>query len=45
MKIPQCILNDVVVNFNDFIRILHSALDIESKKTVAILTFEWTLLV
>ena len=45
MKIPQCILNDVVVNFNDVIRIPHSALNIESIQPVAILTFEWTLLV
>ena len=42
MKIPQCIQNDVVVNFNDVIRSRHCALNIESKQHVAILTFEWT---
>ena len=45
MKIPQCIQNDVVVNFNDVIRIRHCALNIESKQRVAILTFGWTSLV
>ena len=45
MKIPQCIQNDVVVNFNDVIRIWHCALNNESKQPVAILTFEWTSLV
>ena len=45
MKIPQCIQNDVVVNFNDVIRIQHCGLNIESKQPVAILTFEWTSLV
>ena len=45
MQIQQCIQNDVVVNFNDVIRIRHSALNIESKQPVAILTFEWTSLV
>ena len=45
MKIPQCIENDVVVNFNDVIRIRHWALNIESKQPVAILTFAWTSLV
>ena len=45
MKIPQYIQNDVVVNFNDVIRIRHCALNIESKQPVAILTFEWTSLV
>ena len=45
MKILQCIQNDVVVNFNDVIRNQHCALSIESKQPVAILTFEWTLLV
>ena len=45
MKIRQCIQNDVVVNFNDVIRIRHYALNIESKQPVAILTFEWISLV
>ena len=45
MKILQCIQNDVVVNFNDVIRIRHCALNIESKQPVAILTFERTSLV
>ena len=45
MKIPQCIQNDVVVNFNDLIRIRHFALNIESKQPVAILIFEWTSLI
>ena len=45
MKILQCIQNDVVVNFNDVIRIRHCALNIESKQPFAILTFEWTSLV
>ena len=45
IEIPQCIQNDVVVNFNDVIRILHCALNIESKQPVAILTIEWTSLV
>ena len=44
-KIRQCIQNEVVVNFNDVIRIRHCALNIESKQPVAILTFEWTSLV
>ena len=39
----QCIQNDAVVNFNNFIRIAHCALNIESTQPVAILTFEWTL--
>ena len=43
MKILQCIQNDVVVNFNDIIRIAHCALNIESTQHVAILTFEWIL--
>ena len=42
MKILQCIKNDVVVNYNDVIRISHCALNIESTKTVVVLTFEWT---
>ena len=42
MKILQCIQNDVVVKFNDVIRIAHCALNIESTQPVAILTFEWT---
>ena len=45
MKFPQCIQNDVAVNFNDVIRIQHCALNIESNQPVAILTFEWTSLV
>ena len=45
MKILQCIQNDVVVNFNDVIRIVHCALNIESTQPVAILTFDWTLCV
>ena len=40
MKILQCIQNDVVVNFNDVIRIPHCALNIELTQPVAILTFE-----
>ena len=43
MKILQCIQNDVVVNFNDVIRIPHWALNIVSTSSVAILTFKWTL--
>ena len=45
MKIQQCIQNDVVVNFNDAIRIRHCALNIESKQPVAFLTLGWTSLV
>ena len=45
MKIPQCIPNDVVVNFNDVIRIRHCAFNSESKQPVAILTLGWTSLV
>ena len=40
----HCIQSDVVVNFNDIIRIVHCALNIESTQTVTFLTFEWTLL-
>ena len=43
MKIPQCFQNDVVVSFNDVIRIAHCALNIESTQPVPILTFKWTL--
>ena len=43
IKILQCIQNDVVVHFNDVIRIAHSALNIEATQAVAILTFGWTL--
>ena len=43
LKILQCTHNDVVVNFNDVIRIAHCALNIESTQHDAILTFEWTL--
>ena len=35
MKILQCSQNDVVVNFNDVIRIAHCALDIEATQSVA----------
>ena len=42
MKILQCIQIDVVINFNDIIRIRHCASNIVSKQPVAILTFEWT---
>ena len=42
-KILQCIQNDVVVNFNDVIRIACCALNIESTQLVNILTFEWIL--
>ena len=43
MLILQCIQNDVVVNFNDVIRIAHCALNIKSTQPVAIHTFELTL--
>ena len=43
MKILQCTQNDVVVNFNDVIRITYCALNIEATQHVDILTFEWTL--
>ena len=43
MKILQCIQNDVVVNFNDVIRIACCAFNIESTQPVNILTFEWIL--
>ena len=43
MNILQCSQNDVVVNFNDVIRIVHYALNNESTQPVSILTFEWTL--
>ena len=43
MYILQCTQNDVVVNFNDVIRIAHCALNIESTQPVAILTIELTL--
>ena len=43
MKILQCIQNDVVVNFNDVIRIACCALNIESTQPANILTFEWIL--
>ena len=45
MEILQCIQNDLVINFNDVIRIARCALNIESAQPVAILTFEWTLLI
>ena len=40
IKILQCIGNDIVVNFNDVIRIVHCALTIESAQDVAIQSFE-----
>ena len=43
MKILQCIQNDVVVNFNDVIKIVHCALNIEMAQPIAILAIEWTL--
>ena len=43
MEILQCMKNEVVVNFNDVIRIAHCALYTELTQPVAILTFEWTL--
>ena len=43
MKILQWIQNDLVVNFNDDIRIAHCALNIELTQLVAILTLEWIL--
>ena len=43
IKILQCIKNDVVVNFNDVIRIAHCAKNIDLTRPVAILTFELTL--
>ena len=45
IKILQCIKNDVVVNFNDVIRIAHCAINIDLTRPVAILTFELTLYV
>ena len=39
IKILQCIKNDVVVNLNDVMRIVHCALNIESAQPFAILTF------
>ena len=42
MKILQDIKNDTVVTFNDAIRIVHCALNIELAQLVTILTFEWT---
>ena len=43
MKILQCTQNDVVVNYNDIIKIAHCALNITSAQPVDILIFEWTL--
>ena len=43
MKILQCIENDIFVNFNDVIRIVHYALYIESAQRVTFFTFEWAL--
>ena len=46
MKILQCTQNDVVVNFNDVIRIAHCALNIDStQQPVSIFTFKWTLFI
>ena len=45
IKILQLFQNDVVINFNNVIRIVHCALNIESAQPVSIRTFEWTLLV
>ena len=42
MKILQWIQNDVVVNFNDVIRIARCALNIASTQPFSILKFEWT---
>ena len=42
IKILQCMKNDVVVNFNDVIRIAHCAINIDLTRPVAILTFELT---
>ena len=38
MKYMLCIENDVVVNFNDVIRIVHCALNIDLRQPIAILT-------
>ena len=43
MKRLQCIEIDVVVNFNDIIRMAHRALKIESAQPISILTFEMKL--
>ena len=43
IKILQCIKNDVVVNFNGVIRIVHCAINIDLTRPVFILTFELTL--
>ena len=43
-KSLQCIENDEVVNFNDVIRIMRCALNVELTQHVAIMTFEWVLL-
>ena len=40
MKILQCTQNDLVVNFNDVMRIEHCVLNIELTQPVAIVTFE-----
>ena len=43
IKILLCIKNDLVVNFNDVIRIAHCAIHIDLTQPVAITTFELTL--
>ena len=43
IKILQRLKNDVIVNFNDVIRIAHCAINIDLTRPVAILTFELTL--
>ena len=43
LKIMQCTQNDVVVNFDDVIKIAHCALDIEWTRSVSIPTLKWTL--
>ena len=41
LNILQCIQNDVVMNFNDAIQIVHCAQNIETAQPVSILTFGW----
>ena len=43
LKIVQCIQDDVVINFNDVMRIVDRDVNIESAHADSILTFEWTL--
>ena len=42
MKILKSIQNDVAVSFNEVIRNVHCAPNIESTQPVANITFEWT---